>query len=220
MRGAGTASPAAGTSGGDSGLRFAVSGDALGSDRRGSAGAGRSVSARLPYPPRNAMTATRAYVRAWNTRRRRCRYRRRSRIRRWRRRSSTGLRAWSIAASHDAQERDHRVGAEVRRQSVEIQLSSRRARPGIRGPSDTAGHCGGEFDAFRDLIIVAYCMASSARNRTDRGIVRPRALAVLRLITSSNLEGCSTGRSPGLAPFKILSTKTAARRQMSLMSAP
>src|SRR5437016_960990 len=44
------------------------------------------------------------------------------------------------------------------------------------------------------------------------GIVNPSALAVLRLTTSSNLVGCSTGRSAGLAPFKILSTKVAARR--------
>ena len=28
----------------------------------------------------------------------------------------------------------------------------------------------------------------------------------------SNLRGCSTGRSAGLAPFRILSTKTATRR--------
>ncbi len=32
------------------------------------------------------------------------------------------------------------------------------------------------------------------------------ALAVFRLITSSNVVGCSTGRSPGLAPLSILST--------------
>src|SRR5712691_390900 len=51
--------------------------------------------------------------------------------------------------------------------------------------------------------------------RSDGGIVRPRALAVLRLITSSNLVGCATGRSPGLAPFRILSTNPAARRNMS-----
>ena len=31
-------------------------------------------------------------------------------------------------------------------------------------------------------------------------MVRPSALAVLRLMTSSNFVGCSTGRSPGLAP--------------------
>ena len=46
----------------------------------------------------------------------------------------------------------------------------------------------------------------SARMRTDRGMVRPRAFAVFRLTTSSNRVGCSTGRSAGLAPFRILST--------------
>jgi hypothetical protein len=42
------------------------------------------------------------------------------------------------------------------------------------------------------------------------GIVRPRALAVLRLMTSSNVVSCSTGSSAGFAPLKILSTKVAA----------
>jgi hypothetical protein len=51
-------------------------------------------------------------------------------------------------------------------------------------------------------------------------MVKPSALAVFRLITSSNFVGCSTGRSAGLAPFKILSTKAAARRQMSQLPAP
>ena len=35
--------------------------------------------------------------------------------------------------------------------------------------------------------------------------LRPSAFAVLRLMISSNLVGCSTGRSAGLAPLKILS---------------
>jgi len=34
-------------------------------------------------------------------------------------------------------------------------------------------------------------------------MVRPSALAVLRLMTNSNVVGCSTGRSPGLAPLRI-----------------
>jgi hypothetical protein len=34
------------------------------------------------------------------------------------------------------------------------------------------------------------------------------------LITSSNFEGCSIGKSAGLVPFRILSTKSAARRRM------
>src|SRR5215510_2227736 len=50
---------------------------------------------------------------------------------------------------------------------------------------------------------VHHWMISSARTRTDGGIVRPSALAVLALITSSNLVGCSTGRSAGLAPLRI-----------------
>ena len=58
---------------------------------------------------------------------------------------------------------------------------------------------------------------SSARSSIDCGMVRPRALAVFRLITSSNLVGCSTGRSPGLAPLRILATQTAARNLSTRM---
>src|SRR5262249_29200058 len=47
---------------------------------------------------------------------------------------------------------------------------------------------------------------SSARARTPGGNVIPSALAVLRLTASSNLTGCSTGRSAGLVPCKILCT--------------
>jgi hypothetical protein len=46
-------------------------------------------------------------------------------------------------------------------------------------------------------------MTSSARSSSDGGIVSPSALAVLRLMTSSNLVGCSTGSSVGLPPLKI-----------------
>ncbi len=51
----------------------------------------------------------------------------------------------------------------------------------------------------------------------DSGIFSPRALAVVRLTTRSNLVGCSTGMSPGFAPRRILSTKSAARRNRSGM---
>jgi hypothetical protein len=54
--------------------------------------------------------------------------------------------------------------------------------------------------------VAANSITSSARSRNDSGIVRPSALAALRLITNSNFVGCSIGRSAGLAPFKILST--------------
>ena len=42
-----------------------------------------------------------------------------------------------------------------------------------------------------------HSMTSSARPSNVYGIVRPSALAVLRLMISSNLVGCSTGRSAG-----------------------
>jgi hypothetical protein len=51
-----------------------------------------------------------------------------------------------------------------------------------------------------------YSITSSARVSSCGGTVRPSALAVLRLMTKSYLIGCWTGRSEGLAPFKILST--------------
>src|SRR5262249_48932776 len=53
---------------------------------------------------------------------------------------------------------------------------------------------------------LAYSMTSSARASSEGGTVRPRAFAVFILMISSNCVGCSTGRSPGLAPFRILST--------------
>ena len=51
-----------------------------------------------------------------------------------------------------------------------------------------------------------YSITSSARASSVGGIVRPSALAVLRLMTNSNRTGSSTGRSAGLAPFKMRST--------------
>jgi hypothetical protein len=47
----------------------------------------------------------------------------------------------------------------------------------------------------------------SARRSKEGGTTRPIDLAVLRLMTSSMLAGSSTGRSVGLAPLRILSTK-------------
>ena len=52
---------------------------------------------------------------------------------------------------------------------------------------------------------VAYLITLSALASTFGGIVRPICFAALRLITNSNLVGCSMGRSAGLAPFRILS---------------
>src|SRR5262245_17956967 len=49
----------------------------------------------------------------------------------------------------------------------------------------------------------------SARRTSPAGISCPIALAVLRLMTSSNLVGCSMGRSTGLPPRKTLTTNRA-----------
>ena len=62
---------------------------------------------------------------------------------------------------------------------------------------------------------VHHSITWSARCRRDGGMVRPRALAVLRLMTRSNFVGCSMGRSPGRAPLRTLSTNVAARRYIS-----
>ena len=52
----------------------------------------------------------------------------------------------------------------------------------------------------------AHSITSSARPTIGSGMVRPSALAVLRLITSSNLVGSMTGKSPGLTPLRTLPT--------------
>src|SRR5206468_10963868 len=62
---------------------------------------------------------------------------------------------------------------------------------------------------------IHHWITSSARSSSDCGIVRPSVFAVLRLMMSSNFVGCSMGRSPGFAPLRILSTYTAAWRNIS-----
>ena len=85
--------------------------------------------------------------------------------------------------------------------------------PGVRDPPCLLLRFGTErrgeeyrARASEERAAVYHWMISSARCRSGGGIVRPRALAVFRLMTSSNLVGCSTGRSAGLAPLRILST--------------
>src|SRR5215471_11924504 len=48
-----------------------------------------------------------------------------------------------------------------------------------------------------------YSITSSASESRLSEILMPSASAVLRLITVSNLVGCSTGRSAGFAPLRI-----------------
>jgi len=57
-----------------------------------------------------------------------------------------------------------------------------------------------ESPASSPLLALAYSITLSARSSSDCGIVTPSAFAVFRLITTSNLVGCSMGRSAGFAP--------------------
>src|SRR5262244_2474069 len=65
-----------------------------------------------------------------------------------------------------------------------------------------------------------HSITSSARASSVGGIWMPSALAVLRLKTISNLVGCSTGRSAGFMPRRILSTNPAVLRNKSKKFGP
>ena len=66
----------------------------------------------------------------------------------------------------------------------------------------------------------SYSITSSASAASVGGISSPIDFAVLRLITNWKRVGCSTGRSAGLAPFRMRSTIAAARSKDSCGSAP
>src|ERR1700738_3420051 len=65
-------------------------------------------------------------------------------------------------------------------------------------------------DPLRTASKRLHSITSSAATSSVGGAVSPSALAVLRLITNSNLVGCAIGRSAGFSPFRILSADTAA----------
>src|SRR5262249_40152451 len=72
----------------------------------------------------------------------------------------------------------------------------------------------------RDELAASHSITSSARARNESGRVNPIPLAVLRLRTSSNFVACSTGKSAGFVPLKILSMKYAARQYIYGRSSP
>src|SRR5262249_25360201 len=67
----------------------------------------------------------------------------------------------------------------------------------------------------REELAPPHSITSSARCRNASGMVRPSTFAVVRLMTRSNLVGCSTGMSAGLVPRNILSMYSAPRRNKS-----
>ena len=58
----------------------------------------------------------------------------------------------------------------------------------------------------RCVVFCHHLITSLARASTSGGIVRPICFAAFRLMMNSNFVACCTGKSAGLAPFKILST--------------
>src|SRR5262249_54934048 len=65
-----------------------------------------------------------------------------------------------------------------------------------------------------------HSITSSASARSVGGISRLSPLAVLRLMTSSNFVGCSTGRSAGFAPLRIFATYWVATEVISRRLGP
>jgi hypothetical protein len=74
-------------------------------------------------------------------------------------------------------------------------LGTRRERPICRRAAEQ-----------RDELAAPHSITSSARPSSVIGKVRPSALAVLRLITSSALVDCCTDRSAGLSPLRTRPT--------------
>src|SRR5262245_7252671 len=71
-----------------------------------------------------------------------------------------------------------------------------------------------------ELAASHHSITSSARASSVGGTVKPRVLAVLRLIASWYFVGCCTGRSAELSPLRMRSTYEAARRYWSKLSVP
>src|SRR5262249_30578015 len=81
------------------------------------------------------------------------------------------------------------------------QIPHHRHRRLLRARRERPRRCAAE--EREELAARFHSITSSAVICMISGTVRPSALAVLRLITSSNLVGCTTGRSAGFAPLRI-----------------
>jgi len=87
----------------------------------------------------------------------------------------------------------------------DITLHYERQSLEAHGPRDSRNFCGvtsGKNNS--SLIRTSHLMTRSAFISTLWGMFRPVLFAVFRFITKSNLLGCSIGKSPGFAPFRIL----------------
>src|SRR5207302_1871277 len=107
----------------------------------------------------------------------------------------------------------YRIARQVPHQHAETAHRTLR----LRGDRPSHNRAGCERD---DEPAPPHSITSSARASSVRGTVRPSALAVLRLMTSSNLVGCCTGRSAGLAPFRILPACLPTSRKTAMLLTP
>src|SRR5262249_42242026 len=71
-----------------------------------------------------------------------------------------------------------------------------------------------------ELAAPHHSITSSAIASSPGGKLRPNALAVLRLITNSNLVDCMTGKSAGFAPLRTRPTYTPPTPLASLLLLP
>jgi len=91
-----------------------------------------------------------------------------------------------------------------------------------------SGHAGtaaaGPFGAKRRPSAIrknaSYSISSSEMLSKPDEMVRPSALAVFMLMASSNLVGCSTGRSAGFLPIRIWPVRVPPCRYRSTDLAP
>src|SRR5215831_6143501 len=99
-----------------------------------------------------------------------------------------------------------RIGLGISHQHADLPhtlalLRARRERP--------RGHAAEQRD---EVAALHHSITSSVRASSEIGGSRSSAFAVFRLMTSSNLVACWTGRSPGFSPLRMRSTYDAARR--------
>src|SRR5262245_10975986 len=79
-------------------------------------------------------------------------------------------------------------------------LRCRRERPNQQGRRRRAAE---QRDEVAPLHLRGHSITSSARASRDAGTVRPSSRAVWALITNSNFEACTTGRSAGFSPLRM-----------------
>jgi hypothetical protein len=94
------------------------------------------------------------------------------------------------------------VGWQVSRKRSSVRQSF--AAASALGSGPTTSRNSGRLDGGSSLSeITPYSMTSSARAARVDGTSMPSALAVERLMTSSNLVERTTGKSAGLAPLRM-----------------